>query len=82
MLPGVFRKAASLRLPELQLLIEDRQELAEVQHIDSVLVKVPDDLVNPLMRERDQQLPVQFRKFARAEELIVRRGNFEMDRFG
>jgi hypothetical protein len=80
-LPEVFRKIAGLRLPELQLLIEDRQELAEVQHIDSVLVKVPDDLVNPLMRERDQQLPVQFRKFAPAEELIARRGNFGMDRF-
>jgi hypothetical protein len=48
-LPEVFRKAAGLRLLELQLLIEDRQELAEVQHIDSVLVEVLDDLVNPLM---------------------------------
>jgi hypothetical protein len=68
--------------PELQLLIEDRQELAEVQHIDSVLVEVLDDLVNRLMRERDPQLLVQFRKFTRAEKLIARRGNFGMDRLG
>jgi hypothetical protein len=34
------------------------------------------------MQELDPQLPVQFRKFARAEELIARRGNFEMDSFG
>jgi hypothetical protein len=33
------------------------------------------------MRERDPKLPIQFRKFARAEELIARRGNFWMDRF-
>jgi hypothetical protein len=81
-LPEVFRKVAGLRLPELQLLIEDRQELAEVQRIDSVLVEVLDDFVNPLMRERDPQLSVQLRKFAHAEELIARRWNFRMDRFG
>jgi hypothetical protein len=81
-LPEIFRKAAGLRLPELQLLIEDRQELAEVQYIDSILVEVLDDLVNPLMRERDPQFPVQFHKFACAEELITRRRNFGMDRFG
>jgi hypothetical protein len=75
-LPEVFRKAAGLRLPELQFIIEDHQELAKVQYIDSVLIEVLDDLVNPLMRERDPQLPVQFRKFARAEELVARRGNF------
>jgi hypothetical protein len=34
------------------------------------------------MRERYSQLPVQFRKFARAEELIARRGNLGLDRFG
>jgi hypothetical protein len=34
------------------------------------------------MRERDPQLPVQFRKFACTKELIAKRGNFGMDRFG
>jgi hypothetical protein len=34
------------------------------------------------MRERDQHVPVQFRKFTRAEELITRCGKFGMDMFG
>jgi hypothetical protein len=52
-LPEVFRKAAGFRPAELQLLMEDRQELAEVQRIVSGLVEAVDDLVNLLMRERD-----------------------------
>jgi hypothetical protein len=70
MLPEIFRKAVGLRAPELQLLIEDQQKLAGIQRIVSVLIEVLDDLVKPLLRERDLQLPVQFRKFARAEELL------------
>jgi hypothetical protein len=37
-----------------------------------VLIEVLDDLVNPLLLERDPQLLVQFRNFARAEALIIR----------
>jgi hypothetical protein len=63
---------AGLRPLELQLLIDDRKELAEVQHIVFALFEVLDNLVNLLLRERDPQLSVQFCKLARAEELIAR----------
>jgi hypothetical protein len=46
---------------------------------NEILIEVVDDLVNLLMRKPDLQLLVHFRKFARAERLIGRRG---MDRFG
>jgi hypothetical protein len=88
---GIFCIAADLRPPKLQLLIDDRKELAEVQDIVSALVEVLDDGVNLLLRKRDPQIPGQFQVLfcanssgdiisvlaASAESAITERKDFE-----
>jgi hypothetical protein len=71
-LPEVVRKAAGLHVAELQLSIEDREKLAEVQRIVPVPVEFLDDLLKLMWHGRHLSLPLQLRKFATAQQLIAR----------